>query len=129
MADRHKKKADPSEGPTSMSGEAFRAWRKRLGLKQKDAADLLGLKKRMIQYYETGKRSGSDVAIPKSIRLACFALENGVGDYDGETVSRLAPVPAARLQIIGQSAPETIDEALDETAGETMHEALERTAG
>lgn len=70
-----------------MSGEAFRDWRKRLGLKQKDAAELLGLKKRMIQYYETGKRSGNDVAIPKSIRLACYALERGIGDFDGERVT------------------------------------------
>ena len=35
---------------TPMPSEAFRDWRKRLGLKQKEAADLLGLKKRMIQY-------------------------------------------------------------------------------
>lgn len=73
-----------------MSAEAFRLWRKRLGLKQKDAADLLGLKKRMIQYYETGKRDGKHVAIPKSIRLACYALEAGVGDYDGEKVLQTA---------------------------------------
>lgn len=69
-----------------MSAEAFRHWRKRLGLKQKDAADLLGLKKRMIQYYETGSRDGKHVSIPQSIRLACYALEAGVGDYDGEKV-------------------------------------------
>ena len=41
-----------------MSPAEFKAWRKSLGLKQKDAAEKLGLKKRMIQYYETGKRGG-----------------------------------------------------------------------
>ncbi len=41
-----------------MTPGQFTAWRKALGLKQKDAADLLGLKKRVIQYYEKGKRDG-----------------------------------------------------------------------
>ena len=33
-----------------MSPAEFRAWRKSRGLKQKEAAEKLGLKKRMIQY-------------------------------------------------------------------------------
>ncbi len=57
-----------------------------MGLKQKDAADLLGLKKRMIQYYEKGNRDGKEVTIPKSVRLACYALAIGVSDYDGTEV-------------------------------------------
>ena len=69
-----------------MTADQFRAWRKSLGLKQKDAAERLGLKKRMIQYYEKGDRGGKPVDIPKSIRLACYALSNGVEDFDGETV-------------------------------------------
>lgn len=69
---------------TSMTPEQFRAWRKGLGWKQKDAAEFLGLKKRMIQYYETGVRDGKKVKIPKYIRLACYALSSGVSDFDGE---------------------------------------------
>lgn len=87
---RSKKTPDTTDDKKPMSAEAFRLWRKRLGLKQKDAADLLGLKKRMIQYYETGSRDGKHVSIPKSIRLACYALEAGVGDYDGEKVLQTA---------------------------------------
>ncbi|MXN63426.1 helix-turn-helix domain-containing protein [Stappia sp. GBMRC 2046] len=73
-----------------MSPDQFRAWRKGLGLKQKDAAERLGLKKRMIQYYEKGDRNGRPVEIPKSIRLACYALTKGIGDFDGT-----APVPTS----------------------------------
>jgi|APFEC2959095171_1045051.scaffolds.fasta_scaffold05081_2 transcriptional regulator with XRE-family HTH domain len=79
-----------------MAPEQFRAWRKALGLKQRDAADRLGLKKRMIQYYEKGKRDGKSVVIPKTVRLACAALAHGVADFDGVTESRLqdaAPPP------------------------------------
>ena len=67
----------------AMSPAQFRAWRKGLGLRQKEAADLLGLKKRMIQYYEKGERDGKKVAIPKTVRLACYALVQGVADFDG----------------------------------------------
>lgn len=95
MSDKHGKKTDDDANP--MPAEAFRDWRKRLGLKQKDAADLLGLKKRMIQYYETGSRSGKHVSIPKSVRLACYALEAGVCDYDGRNILGEAPV-SARFQ-------------------------------
>ena len=66
-----------------MSPAQFKAWRKSLGLKQKEAAEKLGLKKRMIQYYETGRREGHRVEIPKAIRLACFALQSGIEDFDG----------------------------------------------
>ena len=66
-----------------MSPAQFKAWRKSLGLKQKEAAEKLGLKKRMIQYYETGRREGHKVEIPKAIRLACYALQSGVEDFDG----------------------------------------------
>ncbi len=62
-----------------------------MGLKQKDAADLLGLKKRMIQYYEKGNRDGKAVTIPKSVRLACYALTIGISDFDGTTASKFDP--------------------------------------
>ena len=71
-----------------MNAERFKAWRKGLKLKQKDAADLLGLKKRMIQYYEKGHRDGKAVEIPKSIRLACFAISEGIVDFDGRSPRR-----------------------------------------
>nr|WP_321458632.1 helix-turn-helix transcriptional regulator [uncultured Cohaesibacter sp.] len=71
-----------------MSAEQFRAWRKEMGLKQKDAAELLGLKKRMIQYYEKGNRDGKAVTIPKSVRLACYALTIGISDFDGVIVNK-----------------------------------------
>jgi len=76
-----------------MSPEQFREWRKNLGLKQRDAAELLGLKKRMIQYYETGVRDGKKVKIPRYIRLACYALTNHIRDFDGEHVTERAPSP------------------------------------
>lgn len=76
----------------SMTSEQFRIWRKSLGLKQKDAADRLGLKKRMIQYYEKGDRDGRAVEIPKAVRLACYALSHGIADFDGESVT---PVPSS----------------------------------
>ncbi|WP_306029280.1 helix-turn-helix transcriptional regulator [Stappia sp. MMSF_3263] len=84
-----------------MTPERFRQWRKSLGLKQKDAADILGLKKRMIQYYEKGDRNGRPVEIPKSVRLACYALAIGIGDFDGARpialdMPDLAPAAPAR---------------------------------
>ncbi|KZK77090.1 Helix-turn-helix domain protein [Pseudovibrio sp. W64] len=67
-----------------MKPSQFRAWRKSMGYKQKEAAERLGLKKRMIQYYENGNRDGKPVEIPKSVRLACYALSTGIADFDGE---------------------------------------------
>ena len=67
----------------SMEPGDFRKWRKSLGLSQKDAAHFLGLKRRMIQYYEKGERDGEKVSIPRAVRLACFAIAEGVSDYNG----------------------------------------------
>ena len=66
-----------------MTPEGFKAWRKGLGLSQKKAADALGLKNRIVQYYERGERDGEKVKIPKHVRLACYALSAGVADYHG----------------------------------------------
>ena len=71
-----------------MNSKQFKRWRKSLGLKQHDAAELLGLKKRMIQYYEKGDRDGRKVEIPKSVRLACYAISQGIHDFDGEEPRR-----------------------------------------
>ena len=84
MADSKSKDTMPG-----MTPQQFRLWRRTLGLKQKDAADRLGLKKRMIQYYEKGNRDGRPVEIPKSIRLACYALSEGIGDFDGQITTPL----------------------------------------
>ena len=66
-----------------MTPEEFKKWRKTMGLKQKDAAEKLGLKKRIIQYYEKGMRDGQEVKIPKNIELACFAISCGIENFSG----------------------------------------------
>ena len=71
-----------------MTPKQFRLWRRGLGLKQKDLADLLGLKRRIIQYYERGERDGRPIDIPKSVRLACYAVQVGISDFDGDHVER-----------------------------------------
>lgn len=66
-----------------MEPSDFRKWRKTQGLSQKDAAQILGLKRRMIQYYEKGERDGEKVKIPRAVRLACYAIAEGIADYHG----------------------------------------------
>ncbi len=66
-----------------MRASDFKRWRKALGLSQKQAADALGLKRRMVQYYEKGERDGEKVSVPKTVRLACWALISGMADYHG----------------------------------------------
>ncbi len=66
-----------------MEPSDFKKWRKAMKLSQKDAAHALGLKRRMIQYYEKGERDGEKVVIPQSVRLACYAISEGVADYNG----------------------------------------------
>lgn len=61
----------------------FKRWRKSLELSQKEAAEALGLKRRMVQYYEKGERDGEKVEVPKAVRLACSALAAGTADYHG----------------------------------------------
>jgi transcriptional regulator with XRE-family HTH domain len=76
-----------------MRPSEFKSWRKSLRLSQKEAASALGLKRRVVQYYEKGERNGEKVEVPKSVRLACFALSEGVVDYHG---------PGAELRVEGQ---------------------------
>jgi transcriptional regulator with XRE-family HTH domain len=75
--------AKSSTDSTVMKPVDFKRWRKSLKLSQKEAAEALGLKRRVVQYYEKGERDGEKVQIPKYIRLACSALASGVTDYDG----------------------------------------------
>ncbi len=75
-----------------MTPQQFKAWRKAMGLRQKEAAERLGLKKRVIQYYEHGHRDGKKVAVPKAVELACYAIAAGVEAYDGAAkAARRAP--------------------------------------
>jgi predicted transcriptional regulator len=54
---------------------------------QIEAAEALGLKRRVVQYYEKGERDGEKVVIPKSVSLACYALAQGVTEYKGPSRS------------------------------------------
>jgi transcriptional regulator with XRE-family HTH domain len=83
----HCRVTQSTEGLGMMSPEEFKAWRKSLGLKQKEAAEKLGLKKRMIQYYETGRRGSKRVVIPKTVELACYSVSAGVEAFDGSTLN------------------------------------------
>ncbi|HEY1632999.1 MAG TPA: helix-turn-helix transcriptional regulator [Rhizomicrobium sp.] len=66
-----------------MRPSEFKRWRKGLKFSQKEAAHALGLKRRVVQYYEKGERDGEPVKIPKTVRLACYALWKGINDYHG----------------------------------------------
>jgi transcriptional regulator with XRE-family HTH domain len=66
----------------------FKCWRKAQGFSQKQAAEALGLKRRMVQYYEKGERDGEKVVVPKTVRLACYALAHGIGDYHGPDIKQ-----------------------------------------
>jgi len=63
-----------------MDKVSFKKWRKKNGFSQQQAADVLGLKRRMIQYYEKGKKGDKIIQIPKDIQLACegFDLKNKI---------------------------------------------------
>lgn len=61
----------------------FKHWRKGMGLSQKEAAHVLGVKRRVVQYYEKGERDGKTIEIPLYIRLACAAYAQGIRDYHG----------------------------------------------
>ncbi|SIS74604.1 helix-turn-helix domain-containing protein [Insolitispirillum peregrinum] len=79
-----------------MTHKDFRQWRKSLKLSQKDAAEALGLKRRVVQYYEKGERDGEKIEIPKTVRLACYALAQGISDYFGtDRPPQLAPLPTS----------------------------------
>ena len=69
--------------PRVMTPARFKRWRKDLKMSQKEAAEALGLKRRILQYYEKGERDGERVDIPKTVRLACYAIERGCKDYSG----------------------------------------------
>ena len=53
-----------------MPTAAFRGWRRRHGLSLSEAAEILGLSRRLVAYYDSGER-----AVPKTIGLACEGWE------------------------------------------------------
>ena len=55
--------------------EAFRRWHGKNGLTLDQAAEALGLSRRMVGYYESGK-----AMIPKSVGLACVGWETLQGE-------------------------------------------------
>jgi len=74
-----------------MKPNDFKRWRKGAGLSQKDAAHALGLKRRVVQYYEKGERDGKKIEIPLYVRLACAAYSDGHRDYHGPDAKTDAP--------------------------------------
>lgn len=60
-----------------MTPDDLRAWRKRLGLSQVQAATALGLSVSRIIDYERGTTRGRENAapIPRVVELACAAIE------------------------------------------------------
>lgn len=64
-----------------MTSKELKRFRKFLKLSQKEFAGALGLKRRMIQYYEKGERDGDSIEIPKTVELACYALSQGVESF------------------------------------------------
>ncbi|KKL58758.1 hypothetical protein LCGC14_2222140 [marine sediment metagenome] len=68
-----------------MTPAAFKSWRSRLAISQADAATLLNRSLRSVQAYEAGfEVQGLPRPIPKEIRLAMWAIEEGVLDWDGQ---------------------------------------------
>jgi DNA-binding XRE family transcriptional regulator len=56
----------------SMNAQAFKAWRKRFGHTQEQAAELLGVSRRVVAGWET-----NEIRIPKMVGLAIWAIERG----------------------------------------------------
>ncbi len=58
-----------------MTARAIREWRRRLALRQVDAADFLGVTDRMLRNYERNRWP-----VPRKIALACKAVEAAMSD-------------------------------------------------
>lgn len=89
-----------------MKPNDFKRWRKSLDMSQKDAAHALGLKRRVVQYYEKGERDGKKVEIPLYIRLACAAFAAGIRDYDGPKHGTQEAPEEAVLTVTPPPSPE-----------------------
>ncbi len=78
-----------------MRPQDFKRWRKTQHLSQKQAAEALGLKRRVVQYYEKGERDGEKVKIPRTVRLACAALANGLAEWKPPAAAKPTAKPKA----------------------------------
>jgi len=63
-----------------MTPEQFKAWRQKMNLTQIQAAQVLGLYRNTIVNYERGTRleNGNEIKIPRTVALACAAIEAGL---------------------------------------------------
>lgn len=67
-----------------MDNIKFKLWRKKMGFTQSAAAEALGVSRATIQLYELGYRTENPkikVAIPKSIALACAAINANLNSF------------------------------------------------
>lgn len=70
------------------SSKAFCSWRRRMNLSYREAAKALGLCMSVVGFYSRGIRrdrkeeAGKSVEVPKSVLLACAALENNLPTID-----------------------------------------------
>ena len=87
-----------------MRPQDFKRWRKTQHLSQKQAAEALGLKRRVVQYYEKGERDGDKVKIPRTVRLACAALANGLAEWKPPAAAK--PAPKSRAEKPKAAKPE-----------------------
>ncbi len=101
-----------------MRSQDFKKWRKSLDLSQKEAAEALGLKRRVVQYYEKGERGGKKVKIPKTVRLACYALSSGIRDYRGPDGNPLFDERPGKGEKAGEGRSAKEAEEGDEADGE-----------
>ena len=67
-----------------MTPASFRDWRLRNDLTQRGAAELLGYSERQIRNFEKGfEKPGKPAVVPKAVRLACWAIEQGQEEWEG----------------------------------------------
>lgn len=62
-------------------GNRFKSYRKRQGLSQKEAAELLGVKGYQLANYETGRSEPSIFTLKKMSRLYKASIDQLVGNY------------------------------------------------
>lgn len=101
-----------------MKGHDFKRWRKALEMSQKEAADALGLKRRVVQYYEKGERGGDEVKIPRTVRLACFAITSGTTDYHGPDADKKKAKKKNDKRAKGEPRDAEADASDDDKKGE-----------
>lgn len=110
-----------------MKGHDFKRWRKSLDMSQKHAADALGLKRRVVQYYEKGERDGEPVKIPRVVRLACYAILIGVEDYHGPEKEKKDKKQKKSKRDGEKSKPDQKSSRKDGKAQKTKEEAASKS--